>query len=158
MDRSGINHKMMIKMMMAESFILSGADWRSNEVGWMASEEGHFASDTPDHPCQHRRGWTFLHFGASPFFLHHAHQIIMPVRSSGAVPNSEAVPNCFSHHQFHKKRLLFQKFLWRQMIVSVITVKNVIQHWKARQLYGLTTKHSTGKKFLSVTNANILPK
>ena len=35
---------------MAEAFILSGADWRSNEVGWMASEEGHFASDTPDHP------------------------------------------------------------------------------------------------------------
>ena len=47
---------MMIKMMMAEAFILSGADWRSKEVGWMASEEEHFASDTPDHPCQHSRG------------------------------------------------------------------------------------------------------
>ena len=46
----------MIKMKMAEAFILSGADWRSNEVGWMASEEEHFASDTPDHPCQHSRG------------------------------------------------------------------------------------------------------
>ena len=73
MDRSGSNHKMMIKMMtmmmtmtmvtmmmmmmmMAEAFILSGADWRSNEVGWMASEEEQFASDTPDHPCQHSRG------------------------------------------------------------------------------------------------------
>ena len=64
MDRSGSNHKMMIKMMMmtmmmmikmvmAEAFILSGADWRSKEVGWMTSEEEHFASDTPDHPDEH---------------------------------------------------------------------------------------------------------
>ena len=55
MDRSGSNHKMMMKMMMAEAFILSGADWRSKEVGWMASEEEHFASDK-DHPCQQSRG------------------------------------------------------------------------------------------------------
>ena len=46
---------MMIKMMMAGAFILSSADWRFNEVGWMTSEEEHFASDK-DHPCQHSRG------------------------------------------------------------------------------------------------------